>query len=175
MKLHRTSTRFAAAVLALLVLGGVASHDAAVFAKGHGHGHGQSHAVSARGQAKSSDVVIQSISFSAAPSGDPRQRTVTVHLSNQGVIPVGDFVVDLDATRTGFVRSTQPSAPLSLAGGQAADVTFVLGCKWLNEANNAQVTASTDPAPVPGETGSSANNTKTVAPNLDFTGVTMCT
>ena len=67
MKLHRASTRVAAAALALLVLGGVASHDAPVFAKGHGH----SHAVSTRGQAKSSDVVIQSISFSPVPSGDP--------------------------------------------------------------------------------------------------------
>jgi hypothetical protein len=63
---------------------------------------------------------------------------------------------------------TTPPAPARIAAVDQRDPID-------NGANNAKVTASTDPVPVPGGTGSSANNTKTVAPNLDFTGVALCT
>ncbi|HEU5432250.1 MAG TPA: hypothetical protein VFU81_11340 [Thermomicrobiales bacterium] len=119
------------------------------------------------------DVIVKSIK--TGPDGGSTSRTVLVQVSNKGDKTVGPFVIELSADRQGASRPAVASNGISLAPNQSMTVSFpAIGCKWLNAANGATLTATTNPKPVPNEDGSGKNNTLTVAPNLDYTGHPEC-
>lgn len=128
-----------------------------------------------KGKAKpASDVVVQSVKV-GPDGGGSTSRTVLVQVRNHGTSTVGPFVVALTADRQGASRPAQNSAAVSLGPNQSTTVSFpAIGCKWLNGANGATLTAATNPKPVPGEDGSGKNNRLTAAPNLDYSGHPEC-
>jgi hypothetical protein len=96
-------------------------------------------------------------------------------VSNKGDKTVGPFVIELTAGRQGASRPAQASNAISLAPNQSTTVSFnAIGCKWLNAANGAMLTATINPKPVQNGDGSAKNNTLTFAPNLDYSGHPEC-
>ncbi len=81
----------------------------------------------------------------------------------------------LTAKRTGFTRPPQASILIDLGKNESQTIVFpAIGCKWLNAANNATLTAVTNPRPVDNEDGPAKNNKKVIAPNLSFGGNPAC-
>jgi hypothetical protein len=120
------------------------------------------------------NVSIESIK-PGPDGGATTSRSVLVVVRNTGDQTVGPFVIDLSADRQGASRPAQASSAISLGPNQSQTVTYTaIGCKWLNAANGATLTATTNPNPVPNEDGKSGDNTLTVAPNLDFSGHPEC-
>jgi hypothetical protein len=120
------------------------------------------------------DVSIESIKPGPDMGGAPARRLL-VAVRNAGNQPVGPFVIELSADRQEASRPPQTSPLISLGPNQSQTLEFAaIGCKWLAAATGATLTATTNPNPVPNEAGPSANNTLTVAPNLEFPGQPAC-
>src|SRR3954447_11472023 len=121
------------------------------------------------------DVSIVSVKV-GPDGGDPTHRSVLVEVRNDGDVALSPFVIELSADRDGASRPPQASSQVTLGPNESQTVTYLaIGCKWLNGANHATLTAATNPNPVTGEDGPSTNNTLTTAPNLDFSGNPGCT
>jgi hypothetical protein len=169
----RFSTRVVAlAALAALLLGAaglppLAGGLGAAAPRGHHHHHHKPPVVP-------DDVRL--VDLKTGPNGDdPLSRLVFVDVSNTGAQTVGPFVLELSANLRGASLPTQTSGAISLGPNASTTVAFpAIGCQWLNAANGATLTATTNPKPVPQETGPTANNTLTLAPNLDFSGHPEC-
>jgi hypothetical protein len=120
-----------------------------------------------------SDVSI--VSIKTGPDSSPTSRSVLVEVKNDGDVALSPFVIELSADRDGASRLPQASAQITLGPNQSQTINYTaIGCKWLNIANHATLTATTNPNPVAGEDGPSNNNTLTIAPNLDFSGQAGC-
>jgi hypothetical protein len=120
------------------------------------------------------NVSIQSIK-TGPDGGGTTSRSVLVVVRNTGDQTVGPFVIELSADRQGASRPAQASSAISLGPNQSQTVSFnAIGCKWLNAANGATLTATTNPNPVQGEAGKTGDNTLQFAPNLDFAGHPEC-
>jgi len=120
------------------------------------------------------DVSIVSIKV-GPQGGDPTHRSVLVEVANAGDVALSPFVIELSADRDGASRPPAASAQITLGPNETQTVSYdAIGCKWLNGANNATLTAVTNPNPVSGEDGPTTNNTLTVAPNLDFSAQPTC-
>ncbi|HEU0115366.1 MAG TPA: hypothetical protein VFQ80_11850 [Thermomicrobiales bacterium] len=136
--------------------------------------HGHHHPKPPKPPVVQDNVSIQSVK-TGPDGGGTTSRSVLVVVRNTGDQTVGPFVIDLTADRQGASRPAQASTAISLAPNQSQTVTFLaIGCKWLNAANGATLTATTNPNPVPNEDGKTGDNTLTVAPNLDFSGHPEC-
>jgi hypothetical protein len=156
------------ALAAVAVLSPILGADQVDAAKHQHHGHHDKPPVS------QDNVSIKSIK-TGPDGGGTTSRDVLVVVHNDGDTTVGPFVIDLTADRQGAARPAQASTAISLAPNQSQTVSFTaIGCKWLNAANGATLTATTNPNPVQGEDGSRKDNTLTVAPGLDFSGHPEC-
>jgi hypothetical protein len=101
------------------------------------------------------NAAIQAITFE--PGTKEGHRTVVVEVENIGKKAANGFRIGLVAQdEDGDLRAPEYSLPLNLAKGETEEVSFEIGCNWLNYG---AVTASTNPSPVSGEPANkTANN-----------------
>jgi hypothetical protein len=99
--------------------------------------------------------------ITVAATSVPGHDDVVVAFSNIGTLPATFRIRMIAVNSKGKTRPAVYSPTLSLTPGTASSHAFWLGCGWLNKGT---VIASTDPAPVPGESrGQLGNNSLSVS------------